>query len=195
MGDEKKKRAATGKIYKYKARLNIGGHKQVKHVNYWQTYSPVIGWPIVRLFLTLSIIHGQKQAGRVWNQRLHKGLTEIGFTQSEYEECVYFRNVTILPVYDNDLIIMSHEESDVDKVFHDIQAAGFDINCVGALDEYLGIEVQRLKNGNIHLKQPTIIKKILQDLGFNHKTKSKPNPAKIATMLNKATKEPPHDAT
>ena len=37
---KRKKRAAKGEIYKYKARLNVGGHKQVKHVNYWQTYSP-----------------------------------------------------------------------------------------------------------------------------------------------------------
>ena len=83
---------------------------------------------------------------------------------------------------------MSQIESDVNKVFHDIQVAGFDINCVGALHEYLGIEVQRLKNGSIQLKQPTI-------LGFNQRTKAKQNPAKIATTLNKATNEPPHDAT
>jgi len=197
---KRKKRAATGEIYKCKARLNVGGHKKVKHVNYWQTYSPVIGWPIFRLVLTLSIIHGwaakqydfelaypqadiettmymdvpqgfkapggnknyclkliknlfgQKQAGRVWNQHLHKGLTEIGFVQSEYEECLYFRNKTIQLVYVDDFIIMSQTESDVNKVFHDIQAAGFDINCVGTLNEYLGIEVQQQRNDNIHLK-------------------------------------------
>ena len=240
---KRKRRAATGKIYKYKARLNVGGHKQVKHVNYWQTYSPVIGWPIVRLFLTLSIIHGwsakqydfelaypqadiettmymdiprgftapggnnnyclkliknlfgQKQAGRVWNQHLHKGLTEIGFIQSKYEECLYFRNKTVLLVYVDDLIVMSHKESEVNKAFRDIQTAGFDINCVGTLNEYLGIEVQQQRNGNMHLKQPTIIKQILHSLGFNERTKAKPNPAKIATTLNKATNAPPHDAT
>ena len=239
---KRKRRAATGQIYKYKARLNVGGHKQVKHVNYWQTYSPVIGWPIVRLFLTFSIIHGwsakqydfelaypqadiettmymdiprgfkapggnkdyclklvknlfgQKQAGRVWNKHLHNGLTSIGFTQSKYEECLYFRNKTILLVYVDDLIIMSREESDVNQAFKDIQAAGFDINCVGSLSEYLGIQIQQTDNGNIHLKQPTIIKQILHGLNFNQRTKVKQNPAKIGTTLDKATKEPSHDA-
>jgi len=140
-------------------------------------------------------LFGQKQAGRVWNQHLHKGLTEIGFTQSKYEECLYFRNVTILLVYVDDLIIMSHEESDVDKVFHDIQAAGFDINCVGTLNEYLGIEVQQQRNGNIHLKQPTMIKQILHSLSFNQRTKAKQNPAKIRTTLNRGTTEPTNNAT
>ena len=55
---KRKRRAATGEVYKHKARLNVGGHKQEKHVNYWQTYSPVIGWLIIRLYITLSIIHG-----------------------------------------------------------------------------------------------------------------------------------------
>ena len=52
---------------------------------------------------------------------------------------------------------MSQTESDVNKVFRDIQTAGFDINCVGTLNGYLGIEVQQQRNGNIHLKQPTLV--------------------------------------
>ena len=107
----------------------------------------------------------------------------MGFTQSAYEECLYFCNGTILLVYVDDFIIMSQEEANIDKAFHNIQRAGFDIKCKGELNEYLGIQVQRNGNGTIQLKQPTIIKQILDDLGFNHRTKSKPNPAKIATTL------------
>ena len=233
---KRKRRAATGVVYKYKARSNVGGHKQLKYVNFWQTYSPLIGWPVIRLFIALSIIHGWKakqydftlaypqadietamymdiprgftapggnknyclkliknlcgqiQAGRVWNIHLHSGLTNIGFEQSAYEECLYFRDDTILLLYVDDLIIMSKAETDVDKAFRDIQREG-------TLNDYLGIEVQRKRNGTIHLIQPTIIRQIINSLGFNNRTKSKPNPAKIATTLNKATIELPHNAT
>ena len=38
----RKRRIATGEVYKWKARLNIHGGKQEYGVNYWETYAPVI---------------------------------------------------------------------------------------------------------------------------------------------------------
>ena len=55
---KRKRRVATGEIYKHKARLNFGGHKQEKFVNFWQTYSPVVGWTTIRFFLILALING-----------------------------------------------------------------------------------------------------------------------------------------
>lgn len=49
---------STGRILKYKARLTVGGHKQIKGVNYWETYSPVVQWSTIRLFLALTLLHG-----------------------------------------------------------------------------------------------------------------------------------------
>ena len=53
---KRKRRVATGEVYKHKARLNIGGHKQEYGVNFWETYSPVVNWFTIRLFLTLALI-------------------------------------------------------------------------------------------------------------------------------------------
>jgi hypothetical protein len=44
-------------VYKWKARLNIDGSKQIKGVTYWDTYAPVASWPIIRLVLTLAIVN------------------------------------------------------------------------------------------------------------------------------------------
>ena len=41
---KRKRRVATGEVYKHKARLNIGGHKQEHGVNFWETYSPVVNF-------------------------------------------------------------------------------------------------------------------------------------------------------
>ena len=38
----RKRLIKTGEIYKWKARLNVGGHKQCKGIDYNLTYSPVI---------------------------------------------------------------------------------------------------------------------------------------------------------
>ena len=53
---------ATGEVYHWKARLCINGSSQIKGVNYWDTYSPVVSWETIQSLLTLSILNG-------WNTR------------------------------------------------------------------------------------------------------------------------------
>ena len=55
---KRKRRLATREIYKWKARLTIHGGKQTHGINYWETYSPVVHWSTIRIFLVLSSIHG-----------------------------------------------------------------------------------------------------------------------------------------
>ena len=45
-------------VYKWKAHLNVHGSKQVKDLHYWETYSPVVKWSSIWLFLTLTIVKG-----------------------------------------------------------------------------------------------------------------------------------------
>ena len=56
----------------------------------------------------------QKQAGRIWNTRLHKGLIYIGFTQSKVDECVYTKEDIIFIVYVDDGIIIAEKNSSID---------------------------------------------------------------------------------
>lgn len=50
----RKRHISTQQVYKWKARLNIHGGKQVKDVNYWETYAPVASWPAIRLIMTIA---------------------------------------------------------------------------------------------------------------------------------------------
>jgi hypothetical protein len=38
---KRKRRISTREVYTRKARLNFDGSKQIKDVNYWETYAPV----------------------------------------------------------------------------------------------------------------------------------------------------------
>jgi Reverse transcriptase (RNA-dependent DNA polymerase) len=53
----RKRRIHTGQVYKWKARLNIDGSKQIKGLDYWETYAPVADWASVRLLLTHAVIN------------------------------------------------------------------------------------------------------------------------------------------
>ena len=54
---KRKRRQQFGKVCKYKSRLNIHGGQQEYGVNYWDTHSPVVSWPSIRLFLTFALLH------------------------------------------------------------------------------------------------------------------------------------------
>jgi hypothetical protein len=56
----RKRRISTGEIYRWKARLNLDGSKQIKGIHYWETYAPVASWPTIRMILTMAIIKGWK---------------------------------------------------------------------------------------------------------------------------------------
>ena len=51
-----KRRIATREVYKWKARLNLDGSKQVKGVNYQETYAPVAGWSTISIVLMKAIL-------------------------------------------------------------------------------------------------------------------------------------------
>jgi hypothetical protein len=160
---KRKRRIDTKEVYKWKARLNVHGGKQIKNIHYWETYSPVVKWSSIRLFLLLAAIrrwhtrqidfvlayphadietdlymeipkgfelknmkepyclklkknlYGQKQAGRVWNQFLHQGLTQLGFTQSTVDDCVYYRGSTILLCYVDDTILIDPSNDEIEQ--------------------------------------------------------------------------------
>ena len=43
-------------VYKWKARLNVHRGQQVHRVIYWETYSLVVSWPMLRFFFILSLL-------------------------------------------------------------------------------------------------------------------------------------------
>lgn len=52
-----KQKVMDGTIYKWKARLNIDGGKQIHGLDYWETYAPVTSWRKIRIVLIMSIIN------------------------------------------------------------------------------------------------------------------------------------------
>jgi Reverse transcriptase (RNA-dependent DNA polymerase) len=56
----RKRDIATQEIIKWKARLNVHGGKQIKGVNYWETYAPVATWASIRLIMTMAALNKWK---------------------------------------------------------------------------------------------------------------------------------------
>jgi hypothetical protein len=139
-------------------------------------------------------LYGQKQAGRVWYKYLTQGQLNIGFIQSNIDECVFYQRGMIFLVYVDDGIIAGPSEKDIKQVIIDLQAT-FDISNKGDLTDYLGVNTKTREDETFKLSQPHLIDQISKDANFQANTKSKAALAASTKILNKDVSGTPHHAT
>jgi hypothetical protein len=140
----------------------------------------------------LKNLYGQKQAGRVWNQHLTKGLKAIGFKQSNVDECVFFRGNVIFVVYTDDGIFASISKEEIDKAIREMKQH-FNLEDQGDIKDYLGVNVERMANGDIKLTQPHLIKQIVDELKLPLRSAGRSTPANSTKILQREEHAPPFD--
>jgi hypothetical protein len=134
-------------------------------------------------------LYGQKQAGRVWVKHLQQGLRNLGFTPSAIDECVWYRDDVIFTFYVDDGIAWSPNKESVDKFiedFRNVQLAGakYDIEDMGDITDYLGINFSQLPGSKIHLSQPHLIDDIIKEVGVLQ-IKPRSTPALSTSILHR----------
>jgi hypothetical protein len=139
-------------------------------------------------------VYGQKQAGRVWNDYLRTKLVKIGFVQSKYDECVYFRGSVMYVLYTDDSILAGPNDKDIEQAIEDIKSAGLNITVEGDLQDFLGVNIERRSDGTIHLTQPHLIDQILNDLRLDQENVAiKTTPARSSSILRTYPESKPFD--
>ena len=87
----------------------------------------------------LMSIYGQKQAGRLWNDLLHKHLLNLNFQQCKTDLCLYFKRsqdqLIIVGVYVDDLLVTSTLATMVDQFFEDLKT--LDVKDLGVVHKFL----------------------------------------------------------
>jgi hypothetical protein len=120
----------------------------------------------------------------VWYKYLTQGLLNIGFIQSNINECVFYQQGTIFLVYVDDGIIAGPSEKDIKQVIINLQAT-FDVSNKGNLTDYLGVNIKTREDGTFKLSQLHLIDQIIKDANFQANTKYKATPAASTKILNK----------
>lgn len=94
-------------------------------------------------------IYGLKQSARCWNEKLTEVLKKIGFEASAADPCLFVATVTqkkvFLIVYVDDLIL-GCESDEVITYVHEQLKKSFDIECLGDVKFFLGLEVKKTNN-------------------------------------------------
>ena len=145
----------------------------------------------------LKSIYGLKQAGELWNRLLNKVLTELGFTRSFSDPCVYVRVVdgerVYIATYVDDLLTLSNSESALDKLEEELSRRFKKLSLKGEAQGFLGMEFERDRaRHTITVTQRQFITDAIHDEGLDDAT-PKPTPGSSTVDLNKAergTREP-----
>jgi len=104
-------------------------------------------------FLCLNkALYGLRQAPRLWNQ-------EIGFHRSHTDISLYIRNdgVLILLYVDDILVLYAEEESEKALEVKQQLMLKYKMSNLGPAKQFLGLEIDRLADGTITLRQPEYI--------------------------------------
>jgi hypothetical protein len=121
-------------------------------------------------------LYGQKQAGRVWNQHLAKGLQKAGFVASRVDECVFYKGKTIFIVYGDDVIFFGPDLKDIEQAMKNLDAQGFNLDTMRDVKNYLGINFERLADGRVKISHPQLIYQILKDVGLSQVSNTNSTP-------------------
>ena len=141
-------------------------------------------------------VYGGKASGRIWNQYLVKKLiNELGFKQSQVDECVFYKGKTLYVLYTDDSILAGPDEDEIKQIIDDIQnIAKLNITIEGDLEDFLGVNIDRKKDGTIHLTQPHLIDQILKELRLeDDNVSTKTIPAACSKLLSRHSDSEPFD--
>lgn len=121
-----------------------------------------------RVCKLVKSLYGLKQAPRCWNAKFKKFIIDFGFKESENDSCVFIRKngaeTTYLAIFVDDGLIISSSRNHIEPVIDHLKKH-FEIKVLGA-KFFLGIEINRQRDGSILLHQTSYAKKILSKFGF-----------------------------
>ncbi|SCV69750.1 BQ2448_1144 [Microbotryum intermedium] len=119
-------------------------------------------------------IYGLKQAGRVWNETIHKTLVKLGYNRLRSEECVYRRTVGkddyFIAVYVDDLLFVGPDLSEIDRVLDELDRL-YGVKRLGNAEYILGVQLVRQADG-IALSQRQYLLDVLARFGMADANKS-----------------------
>lgn len=122
-----------------------------------------------RVCLLKKSIYGLKQAAKAWNDAIHEVLINAGFTQSKNDQCLYSKFINggwcYVLIYVDDITVACKTMEQI-SVIESILSSKFEMQNLGKIKLYLGIEVTRDDAGNFELCQSSYIGQIASKFGL-----------------------------
>ena len=125
-------------------------------------------------------LYGLKNSSRNWFQHLTNGLKRRGFTPSQVDSCILYREDCIILIYVDDCIVFSKSKKINKELVISLQNGqeNFQLTDEGDLNRYLGVDIDRRSDGTFELRQPYLIERCLKAMEIDDTM----NPKKVPVM-------------
>jgi hypothetical protein len=138
-------------------------------------------------------IYGGKDAGRTWFLYLKAKLLKIGFVQSKFDDCVFYKGRMVYVLYTDDSILAGPDKGEIDQTIREMQSV-LDITIEGDLTDFLGVNIDRREDGTIKLSQPKLIDQVISDLHLEQENATtKATPMASSRLLSRHEDSRPFD--
>lgn len=133
-----------------------------------------------RVWKLKKSLYGLKQAPRQWNIEFSNFLKSLGFTESKFDRCVYYRlrpSIAIIAIYVDDGLIFAKEQADIDRIMKALHER-FDVHETDTTT-FLGFQIERSADKHkIGIHQGSYVNNVLNKFNMSD---SKPieNPSTI----------------
>lgn len=112
-------------------------------------------------------LYGLKQAPKTFFDKLRAGLLERGFTPSNIDPCLFMKGDMICVVYVDDTILCGPSSDALEAEIRGLgvnnleQRHAFQLRNEGEVGDFLGIRIEKERNGNFKLTQTGLIDKVI----------------------------------
>ena len=116
-------------------------------------------------------IYGLKQAPRLWNQNIDSNMKNMGFSQSPYDSCLYYRHLNgeqlFVTIFVDDIVIAGSSVSQIAEFKSELRQR-YRIKDLGELSWCLGMSITRDWNkGTITIDQSKYAGDVLKRFGMS----------------------------
>jgi hypothetical protein len=132
-----------------------------------------------KVFKVDKSLYGDKRAPKLWFEHLRDNMicSQLGFTQSEADPCLFVKEGIAFITYVDDGIFVAKDTRLIDESIALLRQRGLDLDEEDDYAGYLGIDLQRQPDGSIHLLQTGLIERIIADLDLTDSPKTKETPS------------------
>ena len=139
-------------------------------------------------------LYGLRQSPRAFWVYMTEKLVAAGLTQSQIDPCLFVGPKVIVVMYVDDILFWSTDVEHIYDLGTELREAQVDLEEESDAAGFLGVDLVRLPDGRIHLKQPGLTKRIISALGFHEsETSVKSTPAERKPLTKDEDGEPPQE--
>jgi hypothetical protein len=127
-----------------------------------------------QLWKLLKGVYGLKQANRLWNRYIQKGLEALGYTQTKTDSCLFYKPCSsnsklpnVIALHVDDFIFLYHSLADLQFLLNGLAPICV-VKDLGPLKWILGMSIDFTPGESLKISQSLYTQKILSRFGFSN---------------------------